>query len=144
MGPVYRDTGRRAPPTRRNRGSMSTVTTIGVVDLLTIRECIEILVRQGDPPWSEGVRRALPYRRRRISTQEVHDRSLWACDASNGTRRGTEGLGCSARGTRSCYRKAGIETPDDSRQGGRPHRGLHCSACLKDSKGCRDFALAAS
>jgi hypothetical protein len=31
---------------------MSTVTTIGVVDLLTIRECIEILVRQGDPPWS--------------------------------------------------------------------------------------------
>src|ERR1700730_3187063 len=44
MGPIYRDTGRRAPPTRRNRGSMSTVTTIGVVDLLTIRECIEILV----------------------------------------------------------------------------------------------------
>src|ERR1700730_4757521 len=44
MGPVYRDTGRRAPPARRNRGSMSTVTTIGVVDLLTIRECIEILV----------------------------------------------------------------------------------------------------
>ena len=27
---------------------MSTVTTIGVVDLLTIRECIEILVRQGE------------------------------------------------------------------------------------------------
>src|ERR1700738_978178 len=43
MGPVYRDTGRRAPPTQRNRGSMSTVTTIGVVDLLTIRGCIEIL-----------------------------------------------------------------------------------------------------
>src|ERR1700736_4171421 len=44
MGPVYRDTGRRRPPTQRNRGSMSTVTTIGVVDLLTIRECIEILI----------------------------------------------------------------------------------------------------
>src|SRR5262249_156064 len=69
--------------------------------------------RQGDTPWPQGIRRTSPHRGCRLAAQEVYHRSLWASDASNGSRRGTENLRGSARRARPRCGKAGVETPTD-------------------------------